>query len=336
MSLRSASPSFSPPASTAEDHSDARRVEAPARIHAPAHPLTADEWTAWLAGWFTLLGLPPRDLANDALSSPPSARWQEAGEAPGAEPPLAMVFAPHPDDECIVGALPLRLRQEAGWRVCNVAVTLGSREDRRAQRWDELQAACEVLAFDLHRMTESGFEQIKPESADAQTPLWQSQVRETAALLAAHRPALVLLPHAGDGIPTHIGVHRLVTEALQQARLTTVVAQTEFWATQAAPNCLIETGLRDTARLVQALACHVGEIERNPYHRRLPAWMADNVRRGGELLAGPGQTPPPFGFGTLYRLTRWEAGQASHDLPPTFSSCEQPLAVSTLFSSDRS
>ena len=35
--------------------------------------------------------------------------------------PRTLVFAPHPDDECIIGALPLRLRRElshrvSGWR----------------------------------------------------------------------------------------------------------------------------------------------------------------------------------------------------------------------------
>jgi len=29
-----------------------------------------------------------------------------------------------------------------------------------------------------------------------------------------------------------------------------------------------------------------GEVRRNPYHARLPAWMMDNVRRGAELWAG--------------------------------------------------
>lgn len=280
------------------------------------------DWESWLTDWYAVLRQPPRDLRpapSGAASSgvPASALAADAG--------LAMVFAPHPDDECIVGALPLRLRQESGWRVTNVAVTLGSRLDRRAERWAELTAACAVLGFDVHLPVEGGFEQVKPEAADASTPLWREQVGRIAGLLAAERPGLVLLPHAGDGIPTHIGVHRLVTEALREARLDTVVAETEFWATQAAPNALIETGRRDTALLVRALACHHGEIARNPYHLRLPAWMADNVRRGGELLAGPGETPPPFGFATLYRLTRWTAGEPGQVLTPAWWSCETPL-----------
>lgn len=149
-------------------------------------------------------------------------------------------------------------------------------------------------------------------------------------MLAAEQPALILVPHAGDGIPTHIGVHLLVTEALAQARISTVFAHTEFWATQPAPTTLIETGQRDTARLVRALACHHGEIARNPYHLRLPAWMADNVRRGGELLAGAGEAPPDFAFGTLYRLTRWVDGAPAGDLSSTHWSCDTPLDAKAL------
>ena len=307
-------------------------ANAPATAPTPAFPAPAAdanrqaEWESWIASWYAVLRQPVRTGV-----SPLTAPAAHHGAGTSAErAPLVLVFAPHPDDECIVGALPLRLRQEAGWRVTNIAVTLGSKQERRAERWAELGAACDVLDFELRLLAADGFEQVKPEAADARTPLWQQQVRLVAELLAAERPALILVPHAGDGIPTHIGVHRLVSEALTLARIDTVFAHTEFWATQPGPTTLIETGQRDTARLVRALACHHGEIARNPYHLRLPAWMADNVRRGGELLAGPGETPPDFAFGTLYRLTRWRAGAPVGDLANTHWSCEQPLDPSRL------
>jgi hypothetical protein len=52
----------------------------------------------------------------------------------------------------------------------------------------------------------------------------------------------------------------------------------------------------------------VGEVQRNPYHLRQPAWMQDNVRRGGELVGGQGGAVPDFTFATLYRLRGWRAG----------------------------
>ena len=72
----------------------------------------------------------------------------------------------------------------------------------------------------------------------------------------------------------------------------------------AEPNLLVESGVEDMGDLVAALACHVGEMRRNPYHARLPAWMLDNVRRA-ELVGGQGGAAPDFTFGTIYRLRKW-------------------------------
>jgi len=239
------------------------------------------------------------------LGNPPD---RHAAPAPEAAPSHCLIFAPHPDDECIVGALPLRLRQEAGWRVSNVAVTLGSNAERREARWAELQDACAVLGFDCIRVGDDGLSDVR---ADAVKP---EQVQALAALLAEHRPALVLAPHADDDNPSHRGVHRLVVEAIAAARLDTVLALTEFWSTQGRPNALVESNIADTARLIAALERHTGEIARNPYHLRLPAFLADAVRRGGELVLGAGEAPPDFAFATLYRLIACRAGQPVADL----------------------
>ena len=57
----------------------------------------------------------------------------------------------------------------------------------------------------------------------------------------------------------------------------------------------------------------MGEVARNAYHLRLPAWMIDNVRRGAELVGGQGGTAPRFAFATLYRLRR-DADGRFHDV----------------------
>lgn len=275
------------------------------------------------------------------------ARWREhltrfaalLGAAPDPQPPRAaaeaapghcLIFAPHPDDECIVGALPLRLQQEAGWRVTNVAVTLGSNIERREPRWAELLAACEVLGFDCLRLGEHGLVDVRPDTAERAPGLWAAHVAATAALLAEHRPALVLAPHAQDDNPSHRGVYRLVVEALAAARLDTVLALTEFWSTQPGPNALVQTGIADTARLIAALERHTGEIARNPYHLRLPAYLADAVRRGGELVLGAGETPPDFAFATLYRLVVYRGGLADAELPRRVLDAGQPLSSALL------
>ena len=64
-----------------------------------------------------------------------------------AEARTALIFAPHPDDEVIIGGLPLRLLRELKIDVVNVAVTLGSRADRQAERWQELKNCCDYIGF---------------------------------------------------------------------------------------------------------------------------------------------------------------------------------------------
>src|SRR6516162_4761833 len=66
-----------------------------------------------------------------------------------ADAPKALIFAPHPDDEVIIGGLPLRLLRELKLNVVNVAVTLGSRVERQAERWQELRNCCEYIGFGL-------------------------------------------------------------------------------------------------------------------------------------------------------------------------------------------
>ena len=62
--------------------------------------------------------------------------------AMAADMPRALIFSPHPDDEVIIGGLPLRLLREQKLNVINVAVTLGSLVERQAERWQELQNCC--------------------------------------------------------------------------------------------------------------------------------------------------------------------------------------------------
>ena len=222
--------------------------------------------------------------------------------------PNVLIFSPHPDDECIVGGLALRLLREAKWNVINVAVTLGSNAGRRVARLRELRDACDVLGFDL---ASANRVDIHPETRRKEQAYWRKAVKNTARNLTLTRPQVVFIPHEGDGHPTHIGTHLLVMDALKTlpAAFQCHVVETEFWAPMTDPNLLVESSVADVAGLVAALACHAGEVRRNPYHARLPAWLMDNVRRGGELMGGPGGPAPDFTFATVYRLRRWSRGR---------------------------
>ena len=223
-----------------------------------------------------------------------------------ADAPKALIFAPHPDDEVIIGGLPLRLLRELKMNVVNVAVTLGSRVDRQVERWQELKNCCDYIGFGLVAPGERGLEGINPAAREKDPQRWASSVKAIAGLLTEHRPSIVFFPHDDDWNKTHIGVHHLLVEALGSSGLACLTVETEFWGAMDAPNLMVESSAADVADLVAALSLHVGEVARNAYHLRLPAWMIDNVRRGAELVGGQGGTAPRFAFATLYRLRRWE------------------------------
>jgi len=225
--------------------------------------------------------------------------------------PRILVFSPHPDDECITGGLALRLLREAKWDVINVAVTLGSKRQRRAARLRELQNACASLGFNLVVPGKFGLDRINPKSRKQSRAHWRVAVRVVAQILAEHRPRVIFMPHERDGHGTHIGTHFLVLDALKTlpAVFQCHVVETEFWGQMTEPNLLVESSAKEVADLIAALACHVGEVRRNAYHARLPAWMMDNVRRGAELVGGQGGAAPDFAFATIYRLRKWKGGK---------------------------
>ena len=264
-------------------------------------------------------------FVNAVTASVEEAKRLPLGTAPAPERPrldgavpVALIFSPHPDDECIMGTLPLRLLHECGVRIVNVAVTLGSRKDRRSERLAELRNACDFLGFELVNLSEQGLEQVNQAGRSGDPEGWGEKVQLVRAVLARRRPDVIFLPHAQDWNSTHEGTHRLILDALAELGddVRCAVLQTEFWHPMYNPNLMVEADARLVADQVAATTLHVGEVRRNPYHLTLPAWMQDNVRRGAEIVGGQGGAAPDFDFATLYRLSEWRDG-ALRDREPT-------------------
>ena len=225
--------------------------------------------------------------------------------------PKVLILSPHPDDEVIIGGLPLRLLRELKMNVINVAVTQGSNKSRQQERWKELTACCHYIGFGLIATRENGLERIHLKGRNEHPAEWNRSVERIVEILAEQQPRIIFFPHDGDWNSAHIGTHHLVMEALgkMDATFGCYTVETEFWGAMAAPNLMVESSERDIIDLITALSFHVGEVKRNPYHIRMPAWLMDNVRRGGELVGGQGAAAPEFLFGTLYRLRRWRQGK---------------------------
>jgi len=230
-----------------------------------------------------------------------------------ASAPNALFFAPHPDDECIVGGLAVRLMREAGMNLINVAVTQGSKKERQAERYRELEAACRYLGFGLVPTGPSGLERINPKTREREPGHWADAVKVIAEIISKNEPRVIFFPHAHDWNTTHIGTHLLVMDALKRMPLKfeCYLVETEFWGQMTEPNLMVEISEEDLADMITATTFHVGEVQRNPYHLLLPAWMLDNVRRGTELVGGQGGEAPDFLFAALYRLRKWTRGRVS-------------------------
>ena len=209
-----------------------------------------------------------------------------------------LLVSPHPDDECIGGALALRLQKENQVQLFNAAISLGS--SRQMPRLKELEEACQFLTiknFNLSSRVENEED-------------WKIKETLLEEVILNIRPKLIICPHADDGHATHIKTSQLLTRVLSESEKikkelkTIFVAWSEFWFPMRNPNLLLEVPLETLMRQIKGLEKHQGEITRNPYHLRLPGWMMDNVRRGCEVLNGHKDEAPAFAFGALYRLEK--------------------------------
>jgi len=205
----------------------------------------------------------------------------------------------------------VRLFRQARFKVIDVAVTLGSNNERQPGRLEELRGACNYLGFGLHLTAPSGLERIYPKTREQDPAHWSACVKVILEILLQNRPRVVLFPHEHDWNKSHIGTHLLLVDALKQTPtdFDCYVVETEFWGQMTDPNLMVEIAAEDLADMIAATTFHVGEVARNPYHVLLPAWMLDNVRRGSELVGGQGGQAPDFTFAVLYRLRKWTQGR---------------------------
>lgn len=202
-------------------------------------------------------------------------------------PFTVMILSPHPDDESIIGSLAIRMLQENNAHVINVAVTVGSKRERQSERRAELEAACELLEFENVFLDDD----------------WKKKEKELTSLIQKYQPGLIIAPHVKDFHPAHIKTGQLLKKiAASLKKESFLIAWSEFWGQNLKSNILVEIPLEIVELQMRALEKHVGEVSRNPYHLRLPAWMMDNVRRGSETILGKGATSFAMAFGVLYQL----------------------------------
>lgn len=295
------------------------------------YPETAEflDWRRYVQGYAELF-----------LGASASALPAAAPAAPAGTPPRVVLCSPHPDDELLTGLLPLRLQQEAGTEVINLAITLGSDPARRRARLAELERACAIVGFGVRlAKAPEGFLNVSNVSRGLDPAGWQAKVEELASVLVEVRPDLLLFPHAADSHPTHVGAHFLaLAAALRYSRESgadLLVAETGYWQPHPSPNLLVGATVEQVALLVTALVEHRGEMARHPYHRGLPSRMMETASRCGELVRGDGASPADMVFGEAYRLAAIRQGAMVPATGALALSPAEPLAWERLTAGGR-
>ncbi|HTV54989.1 MAG TPA: PIG-L family deacetylase [Terriglobia bacterium] len=242
----------------------------------------------------------PLGPSPSPLSPPPVTLPASAGKV--------VYCAPHPDDECLSGALAFRLRNDSGARITNVAITLGSDKEQRPRRLRELESACHAAGFELVvPQHPSGFDHVTQLNRKEKAAEWSSKVTALREIFDRENPDAILTPHALDFNTTHVGTHWLVADALAEhlertKREPALFIETEFWHQIERPNLMLGIAPELVAAQLVAVAEHGREMARNPYHLLHPCRLMDNVRRGSEVVGGQGAAAREFSFAEIYNV----------------------------------
>jgi LmbE family N-acetylglucosaminyl deacetylase len=196
----------------------------------------------------------------------------------------ALSVSPHPDDELIGAGATLMALRDAGWRVINLACSLGRSRDR-ARRRAELTEACRLAGFEL--LIPDG---LPPIGGDDDLALAQQAL--SAAIVDALDSSgaeLIVGPSPHDGHHGHEVVGRAIRDAAETRAESTHVLFWGLWSDLPLPNVLVPFDAERLNEIWRALAAHAGELARNRFDRLVESRAAANAVLGPERV---------FGFGT--------------------------------------
>lgn len=194
-------------------------------------------------------------------------------------------LAPHPDDELLGAPATLMALRDAGYRIVNVACSLG-RPEQRARRESELREASARAGFELRicdppvAMSSSGGDDLR-----------EAHVRLVELVTAAVdelEPQIVVSPSPHDRHPAHEVVARATDEALRQLPQATRWWMWGLWAALPVPTLGLAFDAERLDEILAALAAHVGELARADYRGLVRGRSQMHAALGPELLFGFG------------------------------------------------
>ena len=219
----------------------------------------------------------------------------------------ALVVSPHPDDELIPAGGTLMVLKDAGWRIVNLACSLG-RPSQVDVRHAELVRACAVAGFELTVVD-------PPVALSREDDAGAARERLTAvvgAALADLRPSLVVAPGQHDAHHGHEVVASAVAASVEAHGRPLSVWSWELWGHLPTPTLLVRVD-HVLDRVCAALAEHASQVARNDYVRLVRSRAAAASVLGPERVFGFGREGVGYSAAeilceTVYADGRWRLG----------------------------
>ncbi len=198
--------------------------------------------------------------------------------------PAVLHVSPHPDDEILGAGGALRLLAASGWRVHNLACSLGRPADHERRRAELLCAAGEV-GFATTIMNPLA----KISSGDDLEQSANSIAAAVTELATQLKADIVVSPHPHDGHHGHEVVARGVDRALSaMGNAAPRWWMWGLWSDLPFPSIYVPFGDSVMNELRHGLAEYVGENARTPYNVLHPARAAAYAVLGPERVFGFG------------------------------------------------
>jgi LmbE family N-acetylglucosaminyl deacetylase len=206
---------------------------------------------------------------------------------------VVLHLAPHPDDEMLGAPATLMALRDGGYRVVNLACSLG-RLDQRARREAELREACRLGGFEL-RIPERPVAMSQGEGGAYEGAAYDALHDLAAEAIAELRPEVVVSPTPHDCHPAHELVGCAVRDAIRaRGRSAPRWWMWALWGPLPLPTLGVAFDAARLEEILTALAMHRQELERNDYRRLVGGRAAMYASLGPELLFGFGVPAKPM------------------------------------------
>lgn len=231
-----------------------------------------------------------------------------------------LAVSPHPDDELIGAPATLMALRDAGWRVINLACSLGRPADRERRR-AELERACELAGFELEAP-----DGLPPIGAADDLELAQRALSVAIAGAAErHRASLLVGPSPHDGHHGHEVVGRAIRDAVQSRDAAAHVLLWAIWGELPLPNVLVPFGASRLEEIDRALAAHAEELRRNRFDQLVRARGQANAVLGPERVLGFGARGGDEPYAELLTDVAWRPGVGWTLTAPRVLDPERPV-----------